>query len=179
MKGGSIYMSKEEYKERLDLEDKTLVNFNPELNQSSFYDNEGNLLPENKRESFSYLPNGFINSGLWFKLTSKDKDIYFFLASKCNRWRNTKKTNLDITNETGIPEVTIKRALERLEFYHFINRRLYSMGPKSKRRIITLLRWDTAYKLLVREEKIKATLSKEIIFISPYLPKEFRKKYQE
>jgi len=87
--------------------------------------------------------------------------------------------NLDITSETGIPEVTIKRALERLAFYHFINRRLYSMGPKSKRRIITLLRWDTAYKLLVREEKIKATLSKEIIFISPYLPKEFRKKYQE
>lgn len=172
-------MDKEEYKERLDLEDKTLVNFNSGLNQSSFYDNEGNLLPENKRESFSLLPNGFINSGLWFKLTAKDKDIYFFLASKCNRWRNTKKTNLDITRETGIPEVTIKRALERLAFYRFINRRLYSMGPKSKRRIITLLRWDTAYKRLVREGKIKAKSSKEIIFITPYLPKEFRKKYQE
>ncbi|MBA3061665.1 MAG: hypothetical protein FP833_01680 [Atribacteria sp.] len=172
-------MEKKEYRERMDNEDKTLINFNPELNQSSYYDNEGNLLPKDKRESFSYLPNGFINSGLWFVLTAKDKDIYFFLASKCNRWRNTKKTNLDITSETGIPEVTIKRALEKLEFYHFIHRRLYSTGPKSKRRIITLLRWDTAYKLLVKEEKIKAISDKEIIFISPYLPKEFRKKYQE
>ena len=179
VKERAVAMEKKEFRERMDLEDKTLVNFNPELNQSSFYDNEGNLLPKEKRESFSYLPNGFINSGLWFKLTAKDKDIYFFLASKCNRWRNTKKMNLDITSETGIPEVTIKRALERLEFYRFIHRRPYSTGPKSKRRIITLLRWDTAYKLLVKEEKIKAKSSKEIIFISPYLPKEFRKKYQE
>jgi hypothetical protein len=169
-------VNKEEYKERLDLEDKTLVNFNPELNQSSFYDNEGNLLPEAKRESFSYLPNGFINSGLWFKLTAKDKDIYFFLASKCNRWRNTKKMNPDITEETGIPKITIDRSLRRLEFYHFINRRLYSTGPKSKRRIITLLRWDTAYKLLVREGKIKAISSKDTNpIITPYLPGKFKK----
>lgn len=172
-------MDKKEFKEKMDLEDKTLISFNPELNQSSCYDNEGNLLPKEKRESFSYMPNGFINSGLFLKLTNKDKDIYFFLASKCNRWRNTKRTNPDITREIGIPEVTIKRALERLEFYHFIHRRRYSRGPKSKRRIITLLRWDTAYKLLVTEGKIKAISDKEIVFITPYLPKKFKKKYQE
>ncbi|GAI71998.1 unnamed protein product, partial [marine sediment metagenome] len=144
-------MGKKEYQEKMNNEDKTLVNFNPELNQSSLYDNEGNLLPKDKRESFSYLPNGFINSGLISKLTHKDFEIYFFLASKCNGYRNTRKTNPDITREIGIPEVTIKRALERLEFYHFIHRRRYSMGPKLKRRIITLQRWDTAYKLLVTE----------------------------
>ena len=171
-------MDKKEFKEKMDLEDKTLVNFNPELNQSSCYDNEGDLLPKDKRESFSYLPNGFINSGLWYKLTAKDKDIYFFLASKCNRWRNTKKTNPEITEGTGIPDITIKRALEKLEFYHFIHRRHYSTGPKSTRRIITLSRWEEAYKLLVREGKIKAISSKEIIFITPYLPKKFKKKYQ-
>ncbi len=168
-------MDKAEYKERLDIEDKNLVAFNPELNQSSCYDNEGNLLPEDKRESFSYLPNGFINSGLSRMLTKKDKDIYEFLASKCNLYRNTRKTNPDITKETGIPKITIDRSLRRLEFYHFINRRLYSMGPKSKRRIITLLRWNTAYKLLVREEKIKAISDKEIVFITPYLPDKFKK----
>ena len=170
-------MEKEEYKERLDLEDKTLVNFNPELNQSALYDNEGNLLPKDKRESYSYLQNGFINSGLWFKLTSKDKDIYFFLASKCNRWRNTQKTNPDITEATGIPNMTIKRSLRRLEFYHFINRRPYSMGPKSKRRVITLLRWDTAYKLLVKEGKYKAYSGNDRDpIITPYLPKTFKKR---
>jgi hypothetical protein len=164
-------MNKKEFKEKMDLEDKTLVNFNPELNQSSCYDNEGNLLPKDKRESFSYLPNGFINSGLSRMLTKKDKDIYEFLASKCSWWRNTRKTNPDITEETGIPDITIKRSLRRLEFYHFIDRRPYSMGPKSKRRIITLLRWDTAYKLLVREGKIDVKSDQ----ITPYLPDKFKK----
>lgn len=157
----------------MDLEDKTLINFNPELNQSSLYDNEGNLLPKEKRESFISMPAGFILSGLYYKLTGKDKDIYAFLASKCNWWRNTRKTNPDITRETGIPDITIKRSLKRLEFYHFISRRRYSVGPKAKKRIITLLRWDTAYKRLVREGKIKAKSSEDIVFIKPY------KKYQE
>jgi hypothetical protein len=53
------------------------------------------------------------------------------------------------------------------------------MGPKLKRRIITLQRWDSAYKLLIREGKIKAISDKEIVFITPYLPKKFKKKYQE
>jgi hypothetical protein len=95
-------MKKKEFKEKMDLEDKTLVNLHPELNQSSLYDNEGNLLPKEKRESFSYMPNGFINSGLSRMLTKKDKDIYEFLASKCNWWRNTWKTNPDITNGAKI-----------------------------------------------------------------------------
>ena len=168
-------MKKKKYQELINNENKTLVNFHPELNQSSLYDNEGDLLPKEKRESFSYTPNGFINSGLSRMLTKKDKDIYEFLASKCNWWRNTRKTNPDITGETGIGEMTIKRSLRRLEFYHFIHRRPYSMGPKSKRRIITLLRWDSAYKLLVKEGKIKAISDKEIIFITPYLPKKFKK----
>jgi len=160
----------------MDLEDKTLINFNPELNQSSLYDNEGDLLPKDKREQFDYIPRGFINSGLFLKLTKKDLYIYFFLSSKCNWWRNTRKTNPDITRETGISDKTIKRGLKRLEFYHFIHRRPYSMGPKSKRRIITLQRWDSAYKLLVKEGKIKAISDKEIIFITPYLPDKFKKR---
>jgi len=169
-------MDKKEFKEKMDLEDKTLVNFHPELNQSSCYDNEGNLLPKEKRESFSYMPNGFINSGLSRMLTKKDKDIYEFLASKCSWCRNTRKTNPDITRETGISNITIKRSLRRLEFYHFIHRRVYSMGPKSKRRIITLSRWDSAYKLLVIEGKMKAISDKEIVFITPYLPDKFKKR---
>ncbi len=169
-------MEKKEFKEKMDLEDKTLVNLYPELNQSSCYDNEGNLLPKDKRESFSYLPNGFISSGLSRMLTKRDRDIYDFLASKCNGYRNTRKTNPDITEETGIPDITIKRSLRRLEFYHFIDRRPYSMGPKLKRRIITLLRWDTAYKLLVREGKIKAISSEDTNpIITLYLPKKFKK----
>ena len=172
-------MNKKEFKEKMDLEEKRLINLNPELNQSSLYDNKGDLLPKERRESFSYMPNGFINSGLSRMLTKRDRDIYDFLASKCSWWRNTRKTNPDITRETGIPEVTIKRALEKLEFYHFIHRRRYSMGPKSKRRITTLSRWDSAYKLLVKEGKIKAISDKEIVFITSYLPKKFKKKYQE
>jgi len=171
-------MDKKEYQEKMNNEDKTLINLHSELNQSALYDNEGNLLPKERRESFSYISNGFINSGLSRMLTKKDKDIYEFLASKCSWWRNTRKTNPDINRETGIPEVTIKRALEKLEFYHFIHRRRYSMGPKLTRRIITLLRWDFAYKLLVKEGKIKAISGKDKNpIITPYLPKKFKKKY--
>ena len=166
-------MSKKEYWENKNNEDKTLVNFHPELNQSLAYDNEGNRLKKEDMENFDYIPRGFIDSGLILKLTKKDLYIYFFLSSKCNWWRNTRKTNPDITRETGIPDITIKRALKRLEFYHFIHRRVYSMRPKSKRRIITLQRWDSAYKKLVIEGKIKAKSSEDIVFIKPY------KKYQE
>ncbi|MBA7526056.1 hypothetical protein ES705_18216 [subsurface metagenome] len=170
-------MNKKEFKEKMDLEDKTLVNLHPELNQSALYDNEGNLLPKEKRESFSYISNGFINSGLSRMLNKKDKDIYEFLASKCNGYRNTRKTNPDITEETGIPNITIKRSLRRLEFYHFIHRRRYSMGPKLKRRITTLQRWDSAYKLLVKEGKYKANSGEDTNpIISPYLPKKFKKR---
>ena len=169
-------MNKKEFKEKMDLEEKRLINLHPELNQSALYDNSGNLLPKEKRESFSYLPNGFINSGLSRMLTKKDRDIYDFLASKCSWWRNTRKTNPDITRETKIPNITIKRSLRRLEFYHFIHRRRYSMGPKLTRRIITLLRWDFAYKLLVKEGKYKANsgIDKDPI-ISPYLPNKSKK----
>jgi len=169
-------MNKKEFKERMDLEDKTLVNLHPELNQSSCYDNEGNLLPKEKRESFSYMPNGFINSGLSRMLTKKDKDIYEFLASKCSWCRNTRRTNKYITRETKIPNITIERSLRRLEFYHFIHRRRYFIRPMVSMRIITLSRWDSAYKKLVREGKIKANSGKDQDpIITPYLPKKFKK----
>lgn len=168
-------MNKKEYQEYRNDEDKTLVNLYPELNQSSLYDNEGTLLPKDEREQFDYIPRGFINSGLFFMLTNRDIDIYFFLSSKCNWWRNTRRTNKYITRETGIPNITIERSLRRLEFYHFIHRRVYSMGPKSKRRVITLSRWDSAYKLLIKEGKIKTISNKEIVFITPYLPDKFKK----
>lgn len=168
-------MDREGYQEYINKEDKTLVNFYPELNQSGIYDSEGNKLPKSKREQYDPIPRGFINSELFFKLTSKDKDIYFFLSSKCNPQRNTRITNDYITRETKIPDITIKRALRRLKFYHFISSRRYFIRPNVSKRIIVLLRWDTAYKRLIKEGKIKAISDKEIYFITPYLPNKFRK----
>lgn len=170
-------MSKKEYWEKINNEYRELIKKHPELNQSGCYDNEGNLLPKEKREQYDPIPRGFINSGLFFKLTARDKDIYFFLSSECYPSRNTWVTNKKITRLTGIPDITIKRSLRRLEFYHFIFRRKYYTKLKLNKasRIIILLRWDTAYKRLVREGKIKAISDKEIIFITPYLPKKFKK----
>jgi hypothetical protein len=168
-------MNKEEYQEYRNKEDKTLVNFHPELNQSGIYDSEGDKLPKSKREQYDPIPRGFINSGLFFKLTSKDKDIYFFLSSKCNSRRNTRITNDYITRKTKIPDITIKRTLRRLKFYHFISSRKYFIRPNVSKRIIALLRWDTAYKRLIKEGKIEAISDKEIVLITPYLPDKFRK----
>lgn len=161
-------MDKKEYQEYRNKEDKTLVNFYPELNQSGIYDSEGNKLPKSKIEQYDPIPRGFINSELFFKLTARDKDIYFFLSSKCNKWRNTRVTNDYITRETGIPDITIKESLKKLKFYHFISSRKYFIKPNVSKRIVILLRWDTAYKRLVKEGKIKANSGEDIVFIKPY-----------
>lgn len=161
-------MDKKEYQEYRNREDKTLVNFHPELNQSGIYDSEGNKLPKSKIEQYDPIPRGFINSELFFKLTARDKDIYFFLSSKCNKWRNTRVTNDYITRETGIPDITIKESLKKLKFYHFISSRKYFIKPNVSKRIVILLRWDTAYKRLVKEGKIKANSGEDIVFIKPY-----------
>jgi len=171
-------MEKKEYQELRNNEDRELIKKYPELNQSGIYDNEGNKLPKEKREQYDPIPRGFINSypeKVFFKLTAKDIYIYFFLSSKCNPWRNTTVKSEKINEETGIPEITIERALRRLEFYHFIKRRTFYINPKRKKRITYLLRWDTAYKGLIKEGKIKAISDKKIIFITPYLPNKFKK----
>ena len=161
-------MDKKEYQEYRNKEDKTLVNFHPESNQSGIYDSEGNKLPKSKIEQYDPIPRGFINSELFFKLTARDKDIYFFLSSKCNKWRNTRVTNDYITRETGIPDITIKESLKKLKLYHFISSRKYFIKPNVSKRIVILLRWDTAYKRLVKEGKIKANSGEDIVFIKPY-----------
>lgn len=162
-------MDKKEFRELKDNEDKTLVNFYPEVNQSNIYDNEGNRLTKDKGEQFSYIPMGFIKAGIIYCLPGKKAlTIYHYLSSKCNKWRNTQVRTETITKDTGLSEKTIKEILKVLEFYHLISRRRYSVGPKKTRRIITLLRWDTAYKKLIKEGKIKATSDKDVVHIDPY-----------
>lgn len=162
-------MEKKEFRERMDNEDKTLINFHPELNQSGIFDNEGNILKEEKKEQFSYMPMGFIKSGIIYYLPGKNVlTIYHYLSSKCNKWRNTQVKTETINKDTGISEKTIKEVLRILEYYHLISRRIYYIGPKRKRRIITLLRWDTAYKKLIKDGRIKAKSDKEVIHINPY-----------
>ncbi len=150
-------MDNKKYRERMDNEDKTLVNFHPELNQSGMLDNEGNKIVKTKREQFEYIPRGFIDSGLIFCLAGKkDIALYLFLSSKCCKWKNTRITNNAIIEKTGLKNATINRSLRRLEYYHFITRRKYYIKPRVNRRIITLLRWENAYKKLVKEGKIQA-----------------------
>lgn len=169
-------MNKKEYWENINEEDRLLAIKYPELNQSGYYDNEGNLLPKSKREKYDPMPRGFTDSGLIEKLTKRDIYIYLFLSSKCKPQRNTRVKTKTIHQETKIPIVTIKRSLKRLEFYHFIHRRVYSLGPKLTRRITTLQRWDSAYKLLVKEGKIKAISSEDTNpIITSYLPGKFKK----
>ncbi|GAG96924.1 unnamed protein product, partial [marine sediment metagenome] len=137
--------------------------------QSLAYDNEGNKLAKEDMENFDYIPRGFIDSGLIFHLPGiNDLKLYLYLSSKCSKWRNTQVKTETIIKDTGLSEATIKRALRVLEFYNFIYRRRYYIGLNKKRRIITLLRWDTAYKKLIKEGKIKAISDKEIVFITEY-----------
>jgi len=161
-------VNKKEYQEYRNKEDNTLVNFHPELNQSGIYDSEGDKLPKPKREQYDPIPRGFVDSGIIFRLTASDFKVYFFLSSKCNPYRNTRVTNYFFIRETGFIKVTLDRALRRLEFYHLISRRKYFIRPKRSKRIITLLRWDTAYKKLVKEGKLIVDSSGDTVFTEPY-----------
>jgi hypothetical protein len=51
-----------------------------------------------------------------------------------------------------------------------IKSRSFYVRPKRKRRVITLLRWDTAYPELCRENKIKAINKNDVVFVADYDP---------
>jgi hypothetical protein len=124
---------------------------------------------------------GFIKAGILSKLTESDLKMYLLLASVCNPDRNTRITNIEIQRkskdvwEKPFSVVTIKRALAKLRWYHLIRSRPYFVKPKIKRRVIYLLRWQTAYPELCREKKIKAVNKNDVVFVSDYKPKEVLK----
>jgi len=164
-----ILINKREWQEKINQENEELVVFNPELAQG-FYDSEGNKLPKEKMEQFIYKPIGFVKSGINDKLKESDLKIYEYLASRCNRHRNTRATNLEIQRKTGYSNTTVKESLRRLNWYCLIKSRPYYVRPKRKRRVITLLRWDTAYPELCRENKIKAINKNDVVFVADYNP---------
>jgi len=108
-------------------------------------------------------------------LPGKAKDLYLFLSTKCNKHRNTRITDTEIMRMTGMKKITIRRSLSRLKYYHLIDSRTYYVRPKIKRRIITLLRWETAYQLLCHENKIVAFNSKDVSMVVDYTPKKVLK----
>lgn len=164
-------LSKKDQLELRKIEDKLLNENNPELNQS-IYDTEGNKTDKANWEQFSYIPMGFINSGIIYCFPGKNVlAIYLYLSTKCNKWRNTRVETETIIKDTGLSMGTIKDVLRVLEFYHLISRRKYYIGKNKKRRIITLLKWSTAYKKLIEEGKIKAHSADDIYFIMPYQKK--------
>jgi hypothetical protein len=167
-----IRIKKDEWQEKLNQQDNELVAFNPELSQGLSYDYEGNRLPKHKIEQFDYIPRGFIDSGIIFKLPKKAIQLYMFLSSKCNKHRNTRITDLEIVRMTGLKKITIRRSLSRLKYYHLIRSRIYYVRPKMRRRVTVLLRWETAYPELCRENKIIAFSSKDVSsMIADYKPK--------
>jgi len=163
-------MSEIEFQDKMDLQDQTMVNLYPEVNQSGYLDNEGNPLPKGDWEPYYPTSQGFVKQDLVSVLTRSDFRIYYYLQSVCCKFRNTQVKTETIIEDLKLSKHTIKDSLKKLEYYHFINRRLYSMGPKTKRRIITLLRWDTAYKKLLEEGKIQANNENDVYLISPYFP---------
>ena len=163
-------MSEIEFQDKMDLQDQTMVNLYPEVNQSGYLDNEGNPLPKGDWEPYYPTSQGFVKADLTSVLTGSDFRIYYYLQSVCCKFRNTQVKTETIIEDLKLSKHAIKDSLKKLEYYHFINRRLYSMGPKTKRRIITLLRWDTAYKMLLEEGKIQANNENDVYLISPYLP---------
>ncbi|MBA7539958.1 hypothetical protein ES705_32247 [subsurface metagenome] len=163
-------MDKKEFKEKMNLEAQTMVNLYPELNQSGYLDNKGNVLPKGDWEPYYPTSQGFVKQDLISVLTRSDFRIYYYLQSVCDKWRDTQVKTEVIIEDLKLSEDTIKNSLRKLEFYHFISRRTFFVGTNYKRRIIVLLRWDTAYKLLLKEGKIQANNENDVYLITPYLP---------
>ena len=163
-------MDKKEFQDKMNLEDQTMVNLYPELNQSGCYDNEGNLLPKGDWEPYYPTSQGFVKQNLISVLTRSDFRIYYYLQSVCCKFRNTQVKTKTIIEDLKLSEHTIKNSLRKLEYYHFIGRRNFFVGKNRKRRLIWLSRWNTAYKKLLEEGKIQANNENDVYLISPYLP---------
>ena len=136
----------------------------PDLNQG--LDVAGSR--KRKKEQFSAAPWEFTRSGITAELRGSPGTVLWALASLTNKYRNTRASNEMIAQWAGVCLDTVKRMLRQLEFYHLIGRRNLRSSRTKRKRIITLLRWDTAKPRLIKEGKIKVDESGKVVFVKPY-----------
>jgi hypothetical protein len=125
-----------------------------------------------EKEQISFVAYGFFKEKIFAQLSGGASKVLLAIASLTNFRRNTRATNPTIARWAGVNISTVKRALQELEYYHFIERHFPPGSKENKRvRTIVLQRWDTAYHKLLYEKKAKIDFDKLIINPNPFRKK--------
>ncbi len=162
-------MEKEEYWEKINQKDRELATKYPELNGGyEFYSESGEVTLKRKPEQTARYPMKFLHSGIIRELSGNAVKIYNIIISISGRQRNTTALNPTIKKLSDLSIKTIKATLRELKFYHLIHIHYLPGGSRDNRkRKITLLRWDYALPLLIKEEKVVIGLDDKVEFVIP------------
>lgn len=158
-------MNKKNYKDQEEKEARLY----PEIAQGLEVLNEaGEWVIGRKKEPFTAYPRGFVFSGIVGSLNNSTAKILSVICSFTNRFRNTTITNKMIEKYSRTSEITVKKAIRELKFYHIISSHYLPGGSLTKkRRCINIKRWDTTRALLIKEKKITIGLDNKVIFVIP------------
>ncbi|MBA7542146.1 hypothetical protein ES705_34465 [subsurface metagenome] len=141
----------------------------PEINTGLEKLNEaGEWVIGKDKEPFTAYPRGFVYSGIIGVLNGKTSKLLSVICSFTGRFRGTTIKDETIIKYANVCQNTLSKALNELEFYHVISRHLLPGGSKTKRRrMINIIRWDTARARLIKEKKIKLGLDNKVVFVIP------------
>lgn len=162
-------MSKKEYWENINKKDEELAIKYPEINGSyEFYSKDGEVILKFKPEQTLRYPMRFLHTGIIRELSSSAVKVYNIIISISGRQRNTTALNSMISKLSDLSIKTIKATLRELKFYHLIDvHDLPGGSRKNRKRKITLLRWDFALPLLIKEKKIVIGPDNKVEFVIP------------
>lgn len=162
-------MEKEEYWGNINKKDKELAIEYPELNGSyEIFSENGEVILERKLEQTLRYPMRYVHSGIIRELSSSAVKVYNIIISISGRQRNSTAINEMISKLSDLSIKTIKVSLRELKFYHLIDTHYLPGGSrKNRKRKITLLRWDFALPLLIKEKKVVIGLDNKVTFLIP------------
>lgn len=158
-------MKKKNYKEQEEKEARLY----PEIAQGLEVLNEaGEWVIGREKEPFTAYPRGFSFACIIAVLNGNAVKVLVTICSFANRFRNTTITDKIIMKYAGISKNTLNVSLRELEFYHIISRHFIPGGSQIKRRrMINIIRWNTARALLIKEKKITIGLDNKVVFVTP------------
>lgn len=150
----------------------------PELNESDvIFDKAKNEFVKLLTEQHKRIKLGFYHSNIISQLRPRALKLFIIILCCTGREQSTYAGNKKLSRLSGISEVYIGKKkdsyLNELEYWHLIEKHLKPnrWNPKKKSRTITILRWDTARELLLKEGKIIKAGKSYIAKPNPFIKK--------
>jgi hypothetical protein len=153
----------------------------PELNGSDeVFDSQKKEFIKLPPEQHKRIKYGFYQANIISQLRPKATHLYIIILLNTDKYQKTYIQNETLSQLSGLSIREISKGnkgndslLNELEYWHLIERRelpnpKYKKNKPRKNRCITVHRWDTAKKLLLKEGKMTQIEGKYIINANPY-----------